>query len=144
MLDFIRDVGAFMKDTLGNPGAFAGGIFTSVFMLLISLLFFNGLRKVDLRYLFLSAGTGRVSSTMFWNNIAFFIATIAFLVINFSQTLEGSSLEMIWLIYLGTVAGSHTVNKFLTLKYKDAAAAPDAPTTGTDMIPRPTAPDQHP
>jgi hypothetical protein len=56
---------------------------------------------------------------MFWNNIAFFIATIAFLVINFSQTITGSSLEMIWLIYLGSVAGSHSMNKFLALKYKD-------------------------
>lgn len=99
-----------------NAMVILSGVFLSVFMLIVSVLMFNGLRKLDLRYLFTSEGTGEVSSTKFWTNIAYLVATVAFLAINIFAPGAGS-LEMVWLIYLGVVASQASVSKMLSLKF---------------------------
>lgn len=107
-----------------------GGVFTSIFMLLVSVFMFNGLRKLDLRHLYTSEGTGTISSTKFWTNIAYFVSTVAFLALNLFAP-GSASIEMIWLIYLGVVASSATVSKFLALRFGSGAqpATPiEAPT----------------
>lgn len=93
------------------------GVFMSIIMLIVSVFMFNGLRKLDLSHLFTSESTGQISSTKFWTNISYFVATVAFLTVNIFAP-GAASLEMIWLIYLGVVASSASVSKLLALRFK--------------------------
>lgn len=95
----------------------AGTVVWSVFMLLIGLVLFKNIRKLDLTRLFTSESTGEVSSTKFWSNIAYFVATVCFLALNF--VVPGvASIELIWLIYLGVVASSSVASKVIATRAK--------------------------
>lgn len=68
------------------------------------------------RDLITDAGTGQLSHTKLWANIAYLSATIAFLYAVYS----GKDAPDIWLIYLGVVGASTTFSKLLSLKYGGA------------------------
>lgn len=87
-----------------------------VFMIMIAGFLFKAIRKVDLTYMLYEPGTTIVSSTKFWHVVACFVATLAFLFINFAAPGAGS-LEFIWLTYLGVIAGSASVSKLIAAKF---------------------------
>ena len=59
--------------------------------------------------------TGQLSHTKLWTNIAYLVATLAFLNATlFSNTPPESE---IWLIYLGVVGAHNVSSKILSLKY---------------------------
>lgn len=59
------------------------------------------------------AGTGMVSHTKVWANVAYLTATLAFAYMSYA----GTASPDIWLIYLGVVGASATLSKLLSLKY---------------------------
>lgn len=64
--------------------------------------------------LFIDTGTGKCSHTKTWANIAYAVATVAFIRLSFSGTPPSAD---IWLIYLGVI-GSHTaVSKLVSMRY---------------------------
>ncbi|MBI5816701.1 MAG: hypothetical protein HZB29_13950 [Nitrospinae bacterium] len=66
-------------------------------------------------------GTGQMSHTKLWANIAYASSTGAFVY----TVIIGSATADIWLIYLGIVGASATASKFLSLRY--GAAPVDDP-----------------
>jgi hypothetical protein len=68
------------------------------------------------------AGTGMVSHTKVWANIAYATATVAFGYMVYKNTATGE----IWMIYLGGIGASATLSKLLSLKYGGAAASTDS------------------
>jgi hypothetical protein len=59
------------------------------------------------------AGTGQLSHTKVWANVAYATATLAFGYSVYANTASGE----IWLIYLGGIGASASVSKLLSLKY---------------------------
>lgn len=59
------------------------------------------------------AGTGQMSHTKVWANVAYATATVAFGYMVYANTATAE----IWLIYLGGIGASATVSKLLSLKY---------------------------
>ena len=59
------------------------------------------------------AGTGMVSHTKLWANVAYSAATGAFLYMSYAGTASAD----IWLIYLVSIGASATASKLLSLKY---------------------------
>jgi len=59
------------------------------------------------------AGTGQLSHTKLWANIAYASATGAFLYAVYA----GTATADIWLVYLGVVGASATASKYLSLKF---------------------------
>jgi hypothetical protein len=66
--------------------------------------------------MFYEPGSSEVSSTKFWHVIACFVATIAFIFINFAAP-GSAGLEFIWATYLGVIAGSASLAKLISAKY---------------------------
>ena len=63
------------------------------------------------------AGTGQISHTKIWTNIAYAVFTYAILSMVVSQ--NPPSIEM-WLLYLGIVGGHNLLSKAVSMKYKKA------------------------
>ena len=105
----------FAAGTNGFLAVSAGAAF--IFMLMIMYFLFKAIRKLDLSSMFADApGSNIVSSTKFWNVVAYFVATIAFLFINISAP-ASAALEFIWLTYLGVIAGSASINKLIAARF---------------------------
>lgn len=66
--------------------------------------------------MFYETGQTEVSHTKFWNIIACFVATVAFLFVNFTAP-GAAGMEFIWLTYLGVIAGSASVSKLIGQKF---------------------------
>lgn len=66
------------------------------------------------------AGTGQLSHTKLWANVAYASATVAFLYTVYADKASAD----VWLIYLGVVGASATVSKLLSLKYGAPAVPP--------------------
>lgn len=69
------------------------------------------------------AGTGMISHTKLWANIAYLAATLAFAYMAYKNTATAE----IWLIYLASIGASATLSKLLSLKY-------GLPATSTDEV----------
>ena len=65
------------------------------------------------------AGTGMISHTKLWANIAYCSATGAFLYMVYQNTATAE----VWLIYLASIGSSTTVSKLLSLKYGAPASS---------------------
>ena len=59
------------------------------------------------------AGTGMLSHTKVWANIAYASATIAFIYMSYA----GTASPDIWMVYLASIGASATLSKLLSLKY---------------------------
>jgi hypothetical protein len=59
------------------------------------------------------AGTGQLSHTKLWANIAYAAATVAFLKSAWAGTLTAD----IWLFYLGIVGAHSAVSKLISMRY---------------------------
>ena len=66
--------------------------------------------------LFRDAGTGQLSHTKLWANIAYIVATAAFLNLTFDSTTPPDA--DIWLIYLGVIGGHCAVSKLVSMRYR--------------------------
>lgn len=69
------------------------------------------------------AGTGMLSHTKLWANIAYCAATIAFGYMVYKNTATAE----IWLIYLASIGASSTLSKLLSLRYGVSANAEAKP-----------------
>lgn len=58
-------------------------------------------------------GTGLLSHTKLWANIAYAAATAAFL----KQAWAGTITSDIWLFYLGIVGAHSAISKFISMRY---------------------------
>jgi hypothetical protein len=67
------------------------------------------------------AGTGMLSHTKIWANVAYASATAAFLY----EVYKNTATPEIWLIYLAGIGASATLSKLLSLKYIAPAAPID-------------------
>lgn len=67
------------------------------------------------------AGTGMVSHTKLWANVAYATATGAFAY----AVYKGTASADIWIIYLGVVGASATLSKLLSLRYGGKTTAED-------------------
>jgi hypothetical protein len=65
------------------------------------------------------SGTGMLSHTKLWANIAYCAATIAFGYMVYMNTATSE----IWLIYLASIGASSTLSKLLSLRYGRSANA---------------------
>lgn len=93
-----------------------GAAFSACFMVMILVVLYKALRRADFSNLFVEEGGG-MSLTKFWQNVAYAAATVAFLASNISGKLSGTSTEMIWIIYLGTVAGNAVMSQWIATRY---------------------------
>lgn len=105
-----------------NGFLFAASSSAFLFILMIAVFLFKAIWKVDLSQMFFEPGCQTVSSTKFWNVVACFVATIAFLFINITAP-AAASLEFIWLTYLGVIAGSASVSKLITARFGGEGSA---------------------
>jgi len=71
---------------------------------------------VRLSNLICSSGTGEISHTKLWTNIAYLVATIAFVRVNWGPTPASPE---IWGIHLGVLAGHGAASKLIAMKYGD-------------------------
>lgn len=101
------------------PFAFqlVGAGFAVVFIVILLIILLKGIGTISVRDLFQSSGDGGTSLTKFWQNVAYMAATISFLAINIAGSVSGASIEMIWVIYLGIVASSAVLSKWIAVKY---------------------------
>lgn len=104
----------------------------AVAVILIAV-FTTSLKNIQLAELFESTGTGKISHTKFWANVAYFVATIAFVDINFKPSPPEYLVEL-WFVYLATVAGNASISKFLSLKYSNQNADTKHSSTSANMI----------
>lgn len=110
----------------------AAAIF-AVAVILIAV-FATALKNIQLAELFESTtGTGKISHTKFWANVAYFVATIAFVDINFKPSPPEYLVEL-WFVYLATVASNASISKFLSLKYSNQNADTERSSTSANMI----------
>lgn len=65
------------------------------------------------------AGTGQLSHTKIWANIAYIVATVAFLRQVFFAPVPPDA--DIWLIYLGVIGSHCAVSKLISLRYRAQA-----------------------
>ena len=63
--------------------------------------------------LFKDDGTGRLSHTKLWANVAYLSASIAFCWMSY----KGTATSEIWLIYLGVLGINSAASKLIGLKY---------------------------
>lgn len=63
--------------------------------------------------LIIDAGTGQLSHTKVWANVAYFVTTVSFAWLSY----QGKSDADIWLIYLGIVASHAAASKVVSLKF---------------------------
>lgn len=68
-----------------------------------------------------SEGSGELSHTKLWSNVAFLAATLGFAW----KVYKGSDSPEIWFIYLGIVGASTAAHKLIAMKYGSAPAAED-------------------
>jgi hypothetical protein len=59
------------------------------------------------------AGTGQMSHSKLWANVAYLTGTLAFAW----TVYKGTATADIWLIYLGVVGASATASKWLSMRY---------------------------
>ena len=109
----------------------AAAIF-AVAVILIAVLA-TALKNIQLAELFESTGTGKISHTKFWANVAYFVSTIAFVDINFKPSPPEYLVEL-WFVYLATVASNASISKFLSLKYSNQNADTERSSTSANMI----------
>ncbi|MGV3581886.1 MAG: hypothetical protein ACO1N8_06240 [Methylophilus sp.] len=69
--------------------------------------------RIKFSDLFIDPGTGQLSHTKIWANIAYCAATFAFCF----MTYKGTATAEIWFIYLGVLGTHSAASKLISLKY---------------------------
>lgn len=114
MLSFWSEI----KDTLSNGMGTVIMTIMLAFIIVLVFEFINGSRKTSFRELFIDERSGKFSHTKYWSNVAYLVATVVFLYMHmFMLDKITNQLEILWLIYLGVVAGNASMNKLISYKY---------------------------
>lgn len=75
----------------------------------------NAMLNLELSSMFTTKNDpNRISHTRFWSNVAYFVATITFIKLNFT---ENNYIVELWLIYLGIIGGNASISKLISMKY---------------------------
>ena len=111
---------------------FFGIVLTCIISLGLTVILYSAARRRDMADLYTSNGTGKVSNTKFWANIAYFVSTIVFLKINFDPKHQELVTE-IWLIYLGVVASNANVSKRLSIRHLNKNPPPEDNSDAEDL-----------
>lgn len=92
-------------------------ILSSIFSIFICYVLIRAMHKQDFSRLVINDNTGLLSQHKFWANIAFLVATIAFIKVNFLNGGDdgggGAFLAEIWIIYLTVIGGVDVFNSFM-------------------------------
>lgn len=100
-------------------------VFAAFVSIWLTIIMAIAIIHIDLSELFANKDN-KVSHTKFWANIAYFVTTVAFIKLNFTETFQ-QYLSEIWLIYLSVVAGNASLSKWISLKYEKGAKNDSAP-----------------
>lgn len=92
-------------------------IFTVGLMVGLTIIFVRAIHGLELDEMFTSHGSGKLSHTKFWANIAYLVATLAFIRLNFTEE-RPAYLPELWLIYIALTSGNAMASKWISLKYK--------------------------
>lgn len=83
---------------------------------ILAFILLKAIHGLDLSEMFESHGSGKISHTKFWSNVAYLVGTISFIKINFSEH-PPEYLPELWLFFLGVIGGNSAVSKWISLKY---------------------------
>lgn len=83
---------------------------------ILAFILLKAIHGLDLAEMFESHGSGKISHTKFWSNVAYLVGTISFIKINFSEH-PPEYLPELWLFFLGVIGGNSAVSKWISLKY---------------------------
>lgn len=97
--------------TLTLDKAFSVGL-----TIILAFILLKAIHGLDLAEMFESHGSGKISHTKFWSNVAYLVGTISFIKINFSEH-PPEYLPELWLFFLGVIGGNSSVSKWISLKY---------------------------
>lgn len=97
--------------TLTLDKAFSVGL-----TVILAFILLKAIHGLDLSEMFESHGSGKISHTKFWSNVAYLVGTISFIKINFSEH-PPEYLPELWLFFLGVIGGNSAVSKWISLKY---------------------------
>ena len=84
--------------------------------IILAFILLKAIHGLDLSEMFESHGSGKISHTKFWSNVAYLVGTISFIKINFSEH-PPEYLPELWLFFLGVIGGNSAVSKWISLKY---------------------------
>lgn len=106
--------------TLGLSGyvTLFGIIVSTVFVVVMLHVLLVAMRGRDFSRLMIDSTTGKMSHNKFWSNIAFTMATIAFINYNFSDS-KPEHLVEIWVIYLSVIGGVDIFKTFIHQRNKE-------------------------
>lgn len=101
----------------------ANGDYVTVLMLVLSMLFISyvgfiivkSMKNRDLSRLVISPVNGKLSHHRFWANVAYFLASVAFVKINFMIPSPNYIIEL-WAIYLTVIGGVDVFSKWISYK----------------------------
>lgn len=99
--------------TLTLDKAFSVGL-----TVILAFILLKAIHGLDLSEMFESHGSGKISHTKFWSNVAYLVGTISFIKINFSEH-PPEYLPELWLFFLGVIGGNSAVSKWISLKYQN-------------------------
>lgn len=99
--------------TLTLDKAFSVGL-----TIILAFILLKAIHGLDLSEMFESHGSGKISHTKFWSNVAYLVGTISFIKINFSEH-PPEYLPELWLFFLGVIGGNSAVSKWISLKYQN-------------------------
>nr|DAS11101.1 MAG TPA: Protein of unknown function (DUF2644) [Caudoviricetes sp.] len=85
---------------------------------ILAFILLKAIHGLDLAEMFESHGSGKISHTKFWSNVAYLVGTISFIKINFSEH-PPEYLPELWLFFLGVIGGNSAVSKWISLKYQN-------------------------
>lgn len=85
---------------------------------ILAFILLKAIHGLDLSEMFESHGSGKISHTKFWSNVAYLVGTISFIKINFSEH-PPEYLPELWLFFLGVIGGNSAVSKWISLKYQN-------------------------
>ena len=102
----------YFISTLTLDKAFSVGL-----TLVLAFILLRAIHGLDLSEMFESHGSGKISHTKFWSNVAYLVGTISFIKINFSEH-PPEYLPELWLFFLGVIGGNSAVSKWISLKYQ--------------------------
>lgn len=89
--------------------------FAGTIIILMTFIVVKAVWGLNLKTMFTTKNDpSSISHTRFWSNMAYFVATITFVKLNFR---ESEYITELWLIYLGIIGGNASINKYISMKY---------------------------
>lgn len=103
---------------VGTIVTFFGLIVSAVFITMMTVILYKSLKGRDVTQLMVDPATDKFSHHKFWTNIAYLLASIAFIRFNFAPD-QSQYIVEIWLVFLTVIGGTDVFSAFM--KYKTRA-----------------------